>query len=134
MGAGGGRYTAYDPPPATPAGSVNGYLRTKIAGTAFTLTIVHTTAAGTALAALAANVTIDLLDASPGGAIGANNCSASWITVIATSGSVAFGGGNNMTQAFTVNNAYRDVRVKVTRAGGAEIGCSGDRFRIRPSA
>jgi hypothetical protein len=130
----GARFNAYDPPPATPSGAVNGLIRTKIAGTAFTLTIVHTNAGGTALNNLNANVTIDLLDASPAGGTFTNNCSSNWTTVIATSGSVAFGGGNSMTQDFTVNDAWRNVRVRVTRAGGAEVGCSGDRFAIRPSA
>lgn len=130
----GGRFNAYDPPPLTPAGSINGYLRTKLSGTAFNLTIVHTNAGGTALANLNANVTIELLDAGTSSGTLINNCDTGWTTVIATSGSVAFGGGNNMTQNFNVAGAYPNVRVRVTRAGGAEIGCSGDRFAIRPAA
>jgi MSHA biogenesis protein MshQ len=127
----GGRFNAYDN--SFPATQVQGVITTKIAGTAFTLRIVHLNAGGTALATLAANVTIELLDGSPTGGTFTNNCRSTWTTVIATSGAVAFGGGNNMTQNFTVPNAYRDVRVRVTRAGGAEIGCSGDRFSIRPA-
>ncbi|HET7670914.1 MAG TPA: DUF6701 domain-containing protein [Burkholderiales bacterium] len=128
-----GRFNAYDPPPVTPSGSVTGNIRTKIAGTLFTLTIVHLDNKGTGTQNMNDNITVDLLDGSPTGGTMTNNCSSNWTTVIASVGGNISGGNFSTTVNFTVANSWRDVRVKVTRAGGGEIGCSTDNFAIRPA-
>jgi hypothetical protein len=141
-----GRFNAYDSPPTTPAGSVQGFIRTKTAGSSFALTIVHLTTAGTALIANATfNGKVELLDASPAGGTFTNNCSSNWTTVIFDSGAVTnlFNAANTISYMFNpaavvptnlLNNSWPNVRVRVTRtAGGTEIGCSGDRFAIRPA-
>ena len=129
-----GRFNAYDPPPVTPSGSITGNIRTKIAGVQFTLTIVHLDNKGTGLQNMNDDITVELLDGSPTGGTMTNNCSSNWTTVIASVGGNISGGSSSTTVNFTVNNSWRDVRVKVTRAGGGEIGCSTDNFAIRPSS
>lgn len=138
--AGLGRFNAYDPPPWTRAGAVHGSIRTKVAGTTpgatFSLTVVHLNAAGTARQGMgpATTVTVALVDGSITTGTFANNCWGSWLTAPAiASASVNLAGPqDNATVTFTVPNAYRDVRVRMT--GGGQTGCSGDRFAIRPNA
>lgn len=126
----GGRFNAYDPPPLTPAGAVNGYIRTKLAGTSFTLTLVHTNAGGTALANLNSAVSVDLMDATDNTGAFANNCRASWVVIQTVAAN--FAGVNAITVNFTEASAWKEVRVRVT--AGGQRGCSGDRFSIRPAA
>lgn len=128
-----GRFNAYDPPPVTPSGSITGNIRTKIAGTVFTLTIVHLNNKGTGTQNMNDNITVDLLDGSPAGGTVTNSCSSNWTTVIASAAGNISGGNFSTTVDFTVADSWRDVRVRVTRAGGGEIGCSTDNFAVRPA-
>ena len=131
-----GRFNAYDPPPATPSGSVTGNIRTKVAGVQFTLTIVHLDNKGTGLQNMNDNITVQLLNGSPTGGTFTNNCSSAWTPLIpdvSVAGNIS-GGNNSTTVNLTVPDSWRDVRVKVTRAGGGEIGCSTDNFAIRPAS
>jgi hypothetical protein len=129
-----GRFNAYDPAPATPANSVHGNIRTKIAATGFSLTVVHLNNAGDALTGIGGNVIIDLMDASDNSGALTNNCGLNW-TVI-RSVTVAFGGNSSRTVNFTVanteTNAWKEVRVRAS--SGGQRGCSGDRFAIRPAS
>lgn len=135
-----GRFNAYDPPPITLNGSANGFIRTKLAGTSFSLTVVHLNAAGTALVRFGGGgnttVTVDLIDGSVATGPITSGCYASWTsaTAIATASPSPVFANNSTTSAtvsFTVNDAYRDVRVRIS--GGGQTGCSGDRFAIRPA-
>lgn len=125
-----GRFNAYDPAPATPANSVHGNIRTKIAATGFSLTVVHLNNAGDALTNIGGNVIIDLMDASNNTGTFTNNCGPNW-TVI-RSVTIAFGGNSSRTVNFTETNAWKEVRVRAT--SGVQRGCSGDRFAIRPAS
>ncbi len=131
-----GRFNAYDPPPVTPTNSIQGLIRTKTAGTAFTLRIVHLNAGGTALQNVNKDsIRVELVDASNTGGTYTNNCSNAW-AVIATV-NTAFPSNTDqldVTFAALVTNSYPSVRVKVTRtSGGTDTGCSGDRFAIKPN-
>lgn len=132
-----GRFNAYDPPPSTAAGSVQGFIRTKTAGTAFTLRIVHMDNSGLALQNVNKDsIRIDFLDASNTGGTYTNNCSSAWPT-IATMNWAYTANANFVDVPFPatlITNSYSSVRVKVTRtSGGTESGCSGDRFAIKPN-
>jgi hypothetical protein len=132
-----GRFNAYDT--TVPSTSLLGAIKTKVAGTAFSLTVVHLNATGTALATFGGGgstvVTVDLIDGTTTTGTFANNCWASWLAAPAIkTTTVTF--VNNSTTAIAANfaavaNAYPDVRVRIT--GGAQTGCSGDRFAIRPA-
>jgi len=133
-----GRFNAYDPPPITTAGSVQGLIRTKRAGTNFSLTVVHLNVAGTALATFggggSTTVTIALIDGSVTTGAFTSGCWDSWISATPIASTTSVFTNNSTTSAvvsFTVPNAYRDVRVRMS--GGSQTGCSGDRFAIRPS-
>jgi hypothetical protein len=138
------RFNAFDT--TAPAGAIQGYIRTKTAGTSFNLRIVHLNGTGTALNANATfNGRVELVDASNTGGTYTNNCSSLWTTVIYDSGIVAnlFNAANTRNWTFNpaavlptnlLNNSWPSVRVRVTRtSGGAEVGCSTDRFAIKPA-
>lgn len=130
-----GRFNAYDPSPLTPTGSAIGNIRTKIAGQQFTLTIVHLNNKGDAVSNMNDTFTADLIDASATGGTFTNNCSSNWTSPPITTVAGSMSGGNySATVNFTVADAYPNVRVRVTRSGGTEIGCSTDNFAIRPES
>jgi len=114
------------------------HIMTKIAGSAFSLDLVALKTNGTRNTNYNSNVFVELLDASDNsGALDAYNCRSSWTAVIATLNGQFTPGDNGLITVglFTVANAYRDVRVRVTNVGGAtKKGCSTDRFAIRPNS
>lgn len=129
-----GRFNAFNT-----GGPVQGYITTRTAGTAFSLTLVHLTTTGLALQGNATfNGRVELLDARPTGGTFTNNCSSAWTTVIYDSGIVTnlFNNQNTITFNFpAIANSWPDVRVRVTRtSGGGEVGCSFDRFAIMPAS
>ncbi len=117
-------------------------VHTKVAGQAFDLAVVALNAAKTAVETLfVGDVKIELLDASNNaGALDANGCRATWTPLpVFVPPTLTFAaadlGRKNIT--LTENNAWRDVRVRMTYpAVGAPlaIGCSTDNFAIRPAA
>ncbi|MBZ0142443.1 MAG: hypothetical protein K8F56_02605, partial [Rhodocyclaceae bacterium] len=126
---------------STPAGSITGVIRTKVAAQAFDLAVVALNLAKTGVeTAFEGDVRIELLDASAGGVIDTNGCNASWTPLPAfVPPTLAFTaadlGRKNIT--LTENNVWRDVRVRMSYpATGAPtvIGCSTDNFAIRPAA
>lgn len=129
-----GRFNAFES--ATPAG-VFGVIKTQIAGSPFSLDIVALN--GAALQNITATVTVALLDASDnsGALNAATNCRSSWTTLIVTapvSVTTAFAAQNRRTTpSITVNNVFTDVRVRATNTAAGTVGCSSDRFAIKPS-
>lgn len=127
---------------ATLPGSVTGVIKTKIAAQAFDLAVVALNAAKTAVeTGFTGDVKIELLDASNNsGAIDANGCRPTWTPLpgfvpLTLNFTAADLGRKNIT--LTENNAWRDVRVRMTYpATGAPqaVGCSTDNFAIRPAA
>ena len=131
-----GAFNAFET--ATPANAILGRVYTKIVGTAITLSVVAVNAGRTGLnlAYATTPITVDLLDArdNTGAITATSNCRTTWATVISTQSiAVAWGGTGRVNVAITAPaNAWRDVRVRVTQ--GANVGCSSDRFSIRPTA
>jgi len=126
---------------STPAGSVTGVIRTKVAGTAFTLAVVVLDSAKTAIDTnFTGDVKVELLDTSDnsGALDAATGCRSSWTSVLATTTLnyvAADAGRDNVT--FTENNAWRDARLRMSypdTGTATVIGCSTDNFAIRPSA
>lgn len=151
-GAGSGNFTGqvYTVSPAE-AGSFNAcdvgtactnvtpptYLRTKIAGAAFSLDIVALNADGSRNTAYANTVSVELLDSSDySGALDADGCRSTWTAIATLAPNPAFTAPNAgllTVGPFNVANAYRDVRVRVTKVTGPpRRGCSTDNFAIRP--
>ena len=137
-----GSFNAFES--STPAGSISGVLKTKIAGEAFSastgdITLVALNAARTAINTgyNANNVRVDFLDASAEtGSPDANGCYASDTTVIATTGNQNMVNGVvTISPSPNLSNAYKAVRLRVYAPPGnpTSIGCSNDVFAIRPA-
>ena len=133
-----GRFNAYDT--GTAGGAVTGFITTKVAGTAFNIDIIairnnrssiETNYSGT--------VQVELLDASDssGTPDTSTGCNSSWSPIQTVTSTLNFVGGDNgrKTQAVTENNAWPNVRVRISQiSGGTRIGCSTDAFAIRPAS
>ncbi|MDI6747879.1 MAG: hypothetical protein QMD17_12120 [Rhodocyclaceae bacterium] len=133
-----GGFNAYET--GTAAGAISGVIKTKVAGTSFSLALIALNSAKTAIqTTFTGTVKVELLDSSSGGALDANGCNAGWpvIQTLATNPVFVAGDGGRKTVAFQENNAWRNVRVRVSfPATGAAtaIGCSNDNFAIRPNS
>lgn len=104
-------------------------IRTKVAGSAFSLDILALTSTGAISATYNRTVTIQLVDASSSG-----TCSA--MTLLQSAGSLVFTGpGRKPFTTFNYPNAARNVRVRMTDNGSPSItSCSTNNFAIRPSS
>jgi len=121
--------------------STTSHITTKIAGSSFNLDLVALKTDGTRQTNYNnKDVIVELLDASNNsGALDAYNCRSTWTTFtppMTLSPNPTFVSNGLVTVGpFTVAEAYRDVRVRVTNVGGAtRVGCSTDRFAIRPNS
>ena len=122
---------------ATPAAAILGKIQTKIAGTPFSVDIVHLNVGKTAQLAGAITVEVRLLDSSSGGTLDANGCNAGWPLIQAAPNFAIPASGRGTIPAVTVTNAFRDVRFQVRSPVGGPYtltGCSTDRFAIRPAS
>lgn len=126
---------------STAAGAISGVIKTKVAGSAFSLAVVALNAARTAvLTNFIGSVTVELLDsANNSGALNATTgCRSSWTPIQTVSPDPAFASGNGgrINVSFNEPNAWRDVRVRITytKSTTTVIGCSNNNFAIRPSA
>ncbi|MEO6145609.1 MAG: DUF6701 domain-containing protein [Sulfuriferula sp.] len=132
-----GGFNAYDS--STAAGAITGFITTKVAGSSFQLDLIAlNTARNAILAAFTGAVKVELLDSSAGGALDANGCNAAWTTIQTLATNPIFAAANNgrMTVAFQENNAWRNVRVRITYPAtgtATAVGCSTDNFAIRPA-
>lgn len=123
----------------TPCTNTTGYISTKIAGAPFSLDIVALNTDGTRKTNYNNTVLVELLDASNNGAaLDSYNCRSTWTVIATLAPNPSFSPANNgliTVGLFTVPEAWRDVRVRVTNVGGpARIGCSTDNFAIRPDS
>ena len=117
---------------STPGGSVNGVIKTKVAGSAFNLAVVALKSGGTAVeTAFTGGVKLELVDASVGGSCAAYG-------LIQNLGVLSFAAGDlgrkNQT-GISEGNAWPNARVRMTYpATGAPtvVACSTDPFAIRP--
>ncbi|MCX8003696.1 MAG: hypothetical protein N2688_01885 [Burkholderiaceae bacterium] len=126
---------------STPAGSISGVIKTKIAGAPFTLAVVALTAARTAVQPLfVGTVTVELLDATDnsGALNAATGCRSSWTPLPAAAPNPSFtlADAGRINVSFNAAVARREVRVRITHSTplGPIVGCSNDAFALRPSA
>jgi hypothetical protein len=127
-----GRFNGFET--GTPANSLLGKIQTKIAGVNFGLDIISINAAKRAYGGAVTPVTVQLLDSSDNsGALDANNCRPSWGVVQTLTTTLSIPAAGRVTLAgINVNQAYRDARLRIS--SGALLGCSTDRFSIRPAS
>lgn len=123
------------------AGATSGVIKTKVAGAPFSLAVVALDSTRTAvLTNFTGTVTVELLDSSnnSGALDTATGCRSSWtpMQTISPNPTFAIGDNGRINVGFTVANAWRDVRVRVTYTSGftTVTGCSTDNFAIRPSS
>lgn len=134
-----GRFDAYDTNTA-PATAIAGVIQTKVAGVPFTVDLVALNTAKNAIQpAFTGIVKVELLDSSAGGAVDGNGCNATWtlIQTLANQTFVSASNGRLTVGGVQENNAWRNVRVRVTypASGTATaVGCSTDNFAIRPAS
>jgi hypothetical protein len=139
-----GDFNSYDTS-TTPAGAIDGLIKTKVAGQAFSLDIAALNVAKDALlTTYTQTVKVELLDASSGGVLDANQCNAGWGTIQTlptqtfAAGDAAITGstGRHRITGIVASNAWRNVTVRVSYPAtgtATAIGCSTDHFAIRPA-
>ncbi len=118
---------------ATPAGATTGVIRTKRAGSAFSLDVVAISG-GAQDAWFNGNVRVELLgNTTTGVGLDARNCPAS-ATLLQTLPVAALSGGRATLGFAAVSDAWKDVRVRIGYPASAPtvFACSNDNFAIRP--
>lgn len=123
---------------STATGAIMGKIYTKIAGTPFTLDLIAIDNSHTIVnTGYNKTVTVALLDSSnDSGALDTFACRSTWIVIqtLTVSPDFALVTGRIANVSFTENNAYPNVRVRITsNSGTIKQGCSNDNFAIRPS-
>jgi hypothetical protein len=129
-----GSFNAFET--ATAAGAIVGAIRTKVAGTPFSLDVVAIES-GAQMGAFNDPVMVDLLGNNTlAVALDANNCPTSFTAVQTVSPDPTIAGGRSTVAFAAVADAWRDVRVRVRWPSGAPTvtSCSTDNFAIRPNA
>lgn len=136
-----GAFNAFET--TTPANALRGIIKTKIAGAAASIDIIHLNNNRTALQNLSGSVAnrtvrVELMDAiNNGGPLDANNCRNTWTVLQTLAPNPVFANNTSrLTVTFNQPNSWSDVRVRITYLGGGpvQIGCSTDRFAIRPAS
>jgi hypothetical protein len=120
---------------STGAGQITGVIKTKIAGSAFSLDVVAISS-GAQLNGFTAEVTVELLGNNTlGVSLDANNCPTSSTTVQTVSPNPTITSGRSTVSFAAVANSWRDVRVRVRypTTSPTVTSCSTDNFAIRPN-
>jgi hypothetical protein len=135
------RFNAFET--GTAPASITGVIKTKVAGSSFSVAIVAVNTAGTGVATtFTGNVKVEVLDTSDNsGALNAStNCRSSWTVASGTTSStLAFAVGDlgRKNVSLTVAEAFRDARIRVSypdTGSATAVGCSTDNFAIRPAS
>ncbi len=123
-----------------PAGTVNGYIGTKIAGVPFGLDVIAVnTTTNTVNTSFNDSVKVEILGSTRTGiSVGANSCptNSADYTVLQTVSSAPITNGRSTVNFAAVADVWRESRVRVTYpASGTPttVVCSDDVFAIRPS-
>ncbi len=115
---------------ATAAGATSGVIKTKVAGSAFSLAVVAISG-GAQMASFSNNVKVELLGNTVlGTPLDVKLCPTS-STVLQTIAAAPIAGGRSNVAFAAVADAWRDVRVRMTYLG--VVSCSTDAFAIRPN-
>ncbi|MHB8696736.1 MAG: DUF6701 domain-containing protein [Sulfuricaulis sp.] len=127
-----GRFNAFES--SIPANALLGRIYTKLAGVAFSVDVVSINAAETAYGGAVSNVTVQLLNSSNNTGAFTNSCRSTWTVVQTITTTLNIPASGRVTlSGITVPQAYSDARLEMSAAGGL-IGCSTDRFSIRPTS
>jgi MSHA biogenesis protein MshQ len=128
-----GSFNAFET--STAAGAITGVIRTKVAGSAFSLDVVAI-AAGVQQAGFTDAVIVELLGNNTlGVALNAQNCPTSFTLVQTVAPNPTITAGRSTVNFAAVAESWRDVRVRVrwTTASPTVTWCSTDNFAIRPN-
>jgi MSHA biogenesis protein MshQ len=134
--AGVGSFNAFE---TTTAGtSVTGVIKTKVAGTSFTVDVVALNFARTAKnPSFTGTVRVELLNASDNtGTLDSDGCRNTWVVIQTLSPDTTFviGDAGRKSVSFTEPNSWPEMRVRMRNfPTGTLIGCSTDAFAVRPS-
>lgn len=131
-----GAFNAFETTASTT--QVLGRIFSKLAGTGFTLSIVAVSNNARNAAPSTNQLTVEIMNSSgtPGTFSAATNCWSGWTSVQSQTVAAPVGWTSGRVNV-TINaptQAVRDARIRVTQAGTGLIGCSTDRFSIRPAA
>ena len=121
---------------STAAGAVVGVIKTKVAGSTFSLDVVAVSG-GAQTGSFTNSVKVELLGNNVMGvALDANNCPTSSTVLQSVSPNPTITSGRSLVTFAGVANAWRDVRVKISYpvAASTSISCSTDNFAIRPNS
>lgn len=121
---------------STASGAVTGFIKTKIAGSAFGLDVVAVSS-GTQAGSFTNTVKVELLGNNGlGVALDANNCPVSSTVLQTVSPNPPIASGRSLVSFVGVANAWRDVRVRISfpASSPTSISCSTDNFAIRPNS
>ena len=134
-----GDFSIYDTSTA-PSTAIDGMIKTKVSGEVFNLDLAALNTAKTALKTdFTGAVKVEVLNAADNSAaLDVNACRTSWTIIQTLAPDPVFVTANEgrLTVSFTENNAYPNVRIRVSYpATGtpSRIGCSTDNFAIRPA-
>ncbi len=122
---------------STANGAITGFIKTKVAGTPFSLDVVALNTAKTAVdSSFAQSVKVELLaNAGTGTTVDASNCPSSSSVLQSTTLSLASGRSSIALPAEA--NVWRDARLRLSypATGTATVvACSNDNFAIRPAS
>jgi hypothetical protein len=137
-----GRFNAFET--SVSSASTTGSINTKTSGTSSTVKLVALNALHTAVDTTFTGATtvakIEVLDASSDiAALDANKCRSSWTPISSpapTAPTATFTLGVSTPYSFTVPDAYRNVRLRISYPAAAPvvIGCTTDNFAVRPAS
>lgn len=129
-----GSFNAFET--ATAANAISGVIKTRIAGSAFSLDVVAISG-GAQASGFAGVVKVELLGNSVSGvALDGNNCPVSSTLLQTVTPNPALAGGRSPVSFAAVADAWKDVRVRISYPAAAPTvtSCSTDNFAIRPNS
>jgi hypothetical protein len=121
---------------ATAANAISGDIRTRVAGSGFSLDVVALSG-GAQMAGFSDAVTIELLgNATLGVSLDAQNCPTTFTVLQTVAPDPTINAGRSTVVFAAVADSWRDVRVRVSYPAGspAVSACSTDNFAIRPAS
>lgn len=119
---------------STAAGAISGVIKTKIAGSSFSLDVVAISNSAQS-AGFSGTVKVELLgNTTTGISLDADNCPTSFTLQQTVSPNPTISGGRSTVSFAAVSNAWKDVRVRISypTTSPTVTSCSTDNFAIRP--
>lgn len=129
-----GSFNAFES--ATAAGATTGVIRTRVAGTPFSLDVVALSG-GAQASSFGQAVGVELLgNVATGVSLDGSNCPTSATLLQTVAPAPVLAGGRATVGFAAVSNAWRDVRVRISYPASSPsvVSCSTDNFAIRPAS